>query len=148
MLPWAVFLLGLRPVLARNHGCCTLPLFGHRSTIARNYGCYCNALGIIILLKFRPVLAHNINCYITSWTYHYAKSCGNFAPSLPVTTVAAHCPYSDIVPLLPVTMAATAIHNIFFVYGTFCLPQQDFTIKSFDVLRNIVVLLNLCGTVL
>ena len=74
MLSWAVFLLGLRPVLARNHGCCTLHwdknLLGLRSTIAPNHGCYCNALGL--------------------------SFCGNFAPSLPVT------------------MAATAIHDILF----------------------------------
>ena len=58
-LPWAVFPLGLRPVLARKHSCCTLH-------------------------------------------------------------------YSNIVPLLLVTMAA-AIPDILLVHGMYCLPQQDFT---------------------
>ncbi len=45
VLPWAVFPLGLRPVLAYNHGCCTLrwviSLSGLRPVLARNHGC-CN----------------------------------------------------------------------------------------------------------
>ena len=45
VLPWAVFPLGLRPAIARNHGSCTfrliISLSGLRPAIARNYGC-CN----------------------------------------------------------------------------------------------------------
>ena len=86
--------------------------------------------GVIILWKLRPVLAYNINCYITTRTYHHTESCGNFAPSLLVTTVAAHCPYSDIVPLLLVTMPATAIHNIFFCLWDVLFAATGFT-KNF-----------------
>ena len=46
VLPWAVFPLGLRPVLAYNHGCCTLrwviSLSGLRPVLACNHSC-CNA---------------------------------------------------------------------------------------------------------
>ena len=44
VLPWAIFLLGLRPVFARNHFYCTLrwviSLSGLRPVLARNLGCW------------------------------------------------------------------------------------------------------------
>ena len=100
--------------------------------------------GVILLWKLRSVLAYNINCYITPWTYHHAKSCGNFAPSLSVATVAAHCPYSNIVPLLLVTIPATAIHDIFFCLWDVLFAATGFTKKLIRRSKKIVALLNLC----
>ena len=37
VLPWAVFPLGLRPVIARNHGCCTFPHLSLQISTKRLY---------------------------------------------------------------------------------------------------------------
>ena len=119
---------GASPRLCCNHGCCTL----HYSNIVPLLlvtSAAMQCFGVILLWKLRSVLAYNINCYITPWTYHHAKSCGNFAPSLSVATVAAHCPYSNIVPLLLVTIPATAIHDIFFCLWDVLFAATGFTKK-------------------
>ena len=70
------------------------------------------------MLKLRPVLARNHGCC----TLHY----------------------SNIVPLLPVTMAATAIHDIFFCLWDVLFAATGFR-KNFirRSKKNIVALLNL-----
>ena len=77
VLPWAVFLLGLRPVLAHYISCYAM-LWDYHFVETSPRPCSLHQLlcfGVIILWKLRPVLAYNINCYITPWTYHHAESC-------------------------------------------------------------------------
>ena len=80
VLPWAVFLLGLRPAIACSIDCCTL---------------------------------------------HYS----NIVPLLLVTVAAAHCvglfPFQDFAPSLPEIISA-AIYVIFFGRWVYCLTQQNF----------------------
>ena len=74
VLPWAVFPLGLRPVLAYNIGCRTLcwgiSLSGLRPVLAYNIGCRTLCWGIS-LSGLRPVLARNHGCcnarYFLCW---------------------------------------------------------------------------------
>ena len=70
MLPWAVFFLGLRPVIAYNIGCCTFRwvifTLGLHPVIALTRG-YCTLLWVIFLLGLRPVFACNIGCCTLHW---------------------------------------------------------------------------------
>ena len=110
VLPWAVFLLGLRPVIARNHCCYTLPwvilFLGFRLVIACNRGCctfrrvifllglhpaiahtrgYCTLFLAISLLGLRPVFACNIAASHSAGLF----SLWGFAPLLPIIVVTA-----------------------------------------------------------
>ncbi|WP_219719000.1 hypothetical protein, partial [Hoylesella timonensis] len=73
VLPWAIFPLGLRPVCARNIGCCTfcrvIFFLELRPVCARNIGC-CTFRWIIFFLVLRPLIACIVaaaRCHI----YHY-----------------------------------------------------------------------------
>ena len=70
VLPWAVFLLGLRPVLALNRGYCTsswvIFFLELRPVCARNIGC-CTLRWAIFPLGLRPVLARNHCCCTLRW---------------------------------------------------------------------------------
>ena len=64
-LPWAVFLLGFQPAIARNHGCstilCAILLLELCSVFSCNYGCY-TVPWTIFLFRFQPVFAHYHGC--------------------------------------------------------------------------------------
>lgn len=70
-LPWAVFLLGFQPVIARKHCCCTvfltIFLFCFQPAISCDLGC-CTILFAILLLELRSVFSCNYGCYTVPWT--------------------------------------------------------------------------------
>ena len=67
-------------------------------------------------ILLRSCSLHQLQCYTLDLSL-----CWNFAPALPVT------------------MAATVIHDIFFVHGMYCLPQRDSRKISF-VVKKIIAL--------
>jgi|GEM_PF-6267665 len=84
VLPWAVFPLGLRPVLARNHGSCTLCLvifhLGFHPLLLVLWLLHV-ALGCV-LLGLRPVLAYNIGCCTLRWVIFHFRTSPHHCPKL------------------------------------------------------------------
>ena len=84
VLPWAVFPLGLRPVLARNHGSYTFRwiifLFGLHPLLLVLWLLHV-ALGCV-LLGLRPVLAYNIDCCTLRWVIFHFRTSTHHCPKL------------------------------------------------------------------
>ena len=87
VLPWAVFLLGFQPAIARNHACSTVPwtifLFGFQPVIAHNH-CCCTVLQLYFCWFFTPPFLVTLVATQSSALYSF----WTFSPSLPVTLVA------------------------------------------------------------
>ena len=84
VLPWAVFPLGLRPAIARNHGSCTFRwiifLFGFHPLLLVLWLLHV-ALGCV-LLGLRPVLAYNIGCCTLRWVIFHFRTSPHHCPKL------------------------------------------------------------------
>ena len=121
VLPWAVFPLGLRPVFARNHGCCTLRriilLLGLRPVFARKHGS-CTFRWIIFLLPLCVAIAYNIGSCTFRWII--------FLLGLRPAIACNHGSYTfrriiflfGLRPAPARYISCNAMHDILFVYGS------------------------------